>query len=197
MGPATDNRIDPRDLKIGQLLRTRRKARRMTLDDVAAASGVSIGQLSMIERGLASPSVKDLREICHALGMPVSWLFDPDDSEAGPEAGIVVRRNRRKHFELGAKKMHKELLTPDLTGALQVLSIVMEAGGSSGPECYSHDGEEAGLVLAGAMELVVGAETFVLEAGDSFRFVSTTPHRFANARGEPCHVLWITTPPFY
>lgn len=197
MGPPTDNRVDPRDLKIGQLLRARRKTRRMTLDDVAARSGVSTGQLSMIERGLASPAIKDLREICRALDMPVSWLFDADDGDGDPEAGIVVRRNRRKHFELGAKKIYKELLTPDLTGEIQFLSIVMEAGGSSGPDPYSHDGEEAGLVLAGALELVVGDETYVLEAGDSFRFVSTTPHRFANAGDAPCHVLWITTPPFY
>ncbi|MDD5324344.1 MAG: helix-turn-helix transcriptional regulator [Polaromonas sp.] len=31
--------------------------------------------LSQIERGLSSPSLKSLTQICAALGIPLSWLF--------------------------------------------------------------------------------------------------------------------------
>ncbi|WMS41528.1 XRE family transcriptional regulator [Acuticoccus sp. MNP-M23] len=188
---------DPYDLRVGQRLRSRRKARRMTLDEVASASAISTAQLSMIERGLASPSVKGLREICRTLDISVAWLFEEEDADEAPEQGIVVRRHRRKRFDLSKKKMHKELLTPDLDGKLQFLWIEMQPGGSSGPEKYFHEGEETGLILSGRMRLVVEDDTFTLEEGDSFRFDSHRPHRFENAGDTPCKVLWVCTPPFY
>ena len=48
---------------------------------------------------------------------------------------------------------------------------------------YTHDGEEAGLVLEGEMTLTVDTETWTLKQGDSFRFASRRPHRFSNPRG--------------
>jgi quercetin dioxygenase-like cupin family protein len=75
--------------------------------------------------------------------------------------------------------------------------VVMKAGGGSGDEPYSHQGEEAGLVLDGAMELWVGERRFQLVAGDSFQFKSTTPHRFRNAANRETRVLWVVSPPFY
>ncbi|MEI8608587.1 cupin domain-containing protein [Enterovibrio sp. Hal110] len=43
-----------------------------------------------------------------------------------------------------------------------------------------HDGEESGIVIEGRLELTVGDDVFVLEAGDSYYFDSNRPHRFAN-----------------
>lgn len=189
--------IDADDLIVGQRLRDHRKVRRMTLDDVAGQAGMSPAQLSLIERGLASPSVKGLREICRALQISVAWILEDDDDGAGPEGGIVVRRHRRKRFSLAKKTMHKELLTPDLSGQLQFLLINMQPGGSSGSEPYNHHGEETGLVLSGQMELEVDGQTYLLEAGDSFHFDSTRMHRFANPGDRDCRVIWVTTPPFY
>lgn len=188
---------DPNDLKVGKRLRERRKARRMTLDTVASASGISTAQLSMIERGRASPSVRGLREICRTLEISVAWLFEDEDEFESPESGIIVRANRRKKFDLSKKKMQKELLTPDLNGKLQFLTIDIQPGGSSGPNTYAHEGEETGLILLGQMLLVVEDQEFILESGDSFRFESEKQHRFANAGDDICRVLWVCTPPFY
>lgn len=54
--------------------------------------------------------------------------------------------------------------------------VTLEPGGSTGDEFYSHDGEEAGLVLDGALQLVVEDRTWTLQAGDSFRFASRLPY---------------------
>lgn len=196
-GDVRETEADPYDLRVGQRVRERRKARRMTLEAVASATGISTAQLSMIERGLASPSVKGLREICRTLQISVAWLFEEEDRDDGPESGLIVRRQRRRQFGLSKKKMHKELLTPDLSGKLQFLWIEMQPGGSSGDESYTHEGEETGLVLEGRMALQVDETEFVLEEGDSFRFESHRPHRFYNAGDTLCRVLWVCTPPFY
>src|SRR3546814_1232324 len=63
---------------IGQKLRQRRKVRRKSLKEVATRSSLSIGLLSQIERGISSPSLRSLKQICEALEMPMSWLFDKE-----------------------------------------------------------------------------------------------------------------------
>ena len=68
----------------------------------------------------------------------------------------------------------------------------LEPGGSTGDELYTHDGEEAGLVLEGEMILTVDAETWTLQRGDSFRFASRRPHRFSNPDNHAkAVVLWV------
>ncbi len=69
-----------------------------------------------------------------------------------------------------------------------------EPGGSTGDDRHSHQGEEAGMVLEGVIELTVGDETFTLEAGDSYSFPSHLPHRIANAGDGEAVVVWANTP---
>lgn len=67
-------------------------------------------------------------------------------------------------------------------------------GSDTGAEMYSHEGEEAGLLVEGRLELTVGEEVFVLEAGDSYYFDSTRPHRFRNPFEVPARLISATTP---
>ncbi|WP_157062306.1 cupin domain-containing protein, partial [Pseudomonas tremae] len=43
-------------------------------------------------------------------------------------------------------------------------------------------------------ELVVGLDTYVLEAGDSYYFESTRPHRFRNPFDVPARLISAATP---
>ncbi|MGT2467889.1 cupin domain-containing protein [Mesorhizobium atlanticum] len=47
--------------------------------------------------------------------------------------------------------------------------------------------------MAGEVELVVDATTYVLKAGDSFAFKSTLLHAFRNPGAERCQILWVNT----
>jgi transcriptional regulator with XRE-family HTH domain len=181
----------------GDQLRARRKARGMTLYDVASTAGVSSSLVSMIERDMTSPSIRSLDAICKALDMPVSWLFDTPANGDPDEMGIVVRTHGRRHLDFGHLGMIKELLTPKLGGKLQFMLVTLQRGGTSGEQPYTHEGEEAGFVIAGSMQLQVGGRTFLLNEGDAFRFPSTTPHSFENAGQSVTRVLWAVTPPFY
>jgi quercetin dioxygenase-like cupin family protein len=67
----------------------------------------------------------------------------------------------------------------------------LELGASTGEQLYQHDGEESGVVMDGAIRLMVGTQDFVLQKGDSFRFASTIPHGFANAAEGQSTVLWV------
>jgi len=181
--------------RLGREIRGLRKARGFTLAVLAKRSALSIGYLSLLERDLATPSVNSLVAISRALGVTVGWFFETGESP-DEERDFVVRRARRRRLDYSAG-MVDELLTPSLTGALELLSCRLPPGASSGDTPYTHQGEEAGLVIRGRLELWVDGRTFHLEAGDSFAFPSPLPHRYRNPGSDETEIVWAITPPSF
>ncbi|MEO1191909.1 MAG: cupin domain-containing protein, partial [Pseudomonadota bacterium] len=188
---------DETDLWVGKQVRSLRKAKRLSLKQLSDASGLSIGLLSQIERGTSSPSLRSLQALSEAIGVPAIWFFNDGRTPPREERDMVVRKGAGRRLELPHKRLMKELITPDLTGALQMLIVNVEPGGSTGSETYAHEGEECGLVLEGELDLWVGERHFHLEAGDSFRFASSLPHRSRNGGSVTTRIVWVTSPPFY
>src|ERR1700719_2498599 len=88
---------DPEGLaSIGYKIRDLRRAKKLTLARIAAATGLSIGHLSQVERGISAPSVRHLQQIAAALGVRIGWFFDGDDPVPSAERGVIVRAQRRK-----------------------------------------------------------------------------------------------------
>jgi transcriptional regulator with XRE-family HTH domain len=180
---------------IGSEIRGLRKARAVTLAELAQASGLSVGYLSLLERDRATPSIKALHAVSRALGVTISWFFEANDVPE-EERDLVVRRARRRRLDYSAGLVD-ELLSPNLTGALELLSCRFPPGSSSGVEPYTHAGEEAGVVIRGRLELWVDGRTVTLEAGDSFGFESALPHKYRNPGPDETEVIWAITPPSY
>lgn len=182
--------------RVGREIRNLRRAKRLTLQQLSSEAGLSIGFLSQIERGHSSPSVKAMHSIASALGVTIGWFFRAD-AEANPELSDLVVRSgsrRRIRFEGG---IQDELLCPDLGGKLELLESRLAPRSSSGQQTYRHEGEEAGIVLRGQLDLWVGEKHARLNPGDSFAFDSSQPHRYANCGDEETVVIWAITPPSY
>ncbi|WP_075217590.1 helix-turn-helix domain-containing protein [Mongoliimonas terrestris] len=180
--------------RLGSDIRALRQARDMTLTRLAEETGLSVGLLSQVERGLSEPSVKALHLIATALGTTVGSFFR--DADAPASGGLVVRRDARKRIDYGGG-IHDELLSPSLDGSLELLLCRLPPGASSGDEPYAHEGEEAGYVLAGTLDLDVDGVIHRLNTGDSFGFPSTRPHRYRNPGSKETVVVWAVTPPSY
>lgn len=60
---------------LGARIEYARKARAMTSEALAGAAGISKGQLSEIENGKKSPTVRTLRKIANGLRMPPGDLL--------------------------------------------------------------------------------------------------------------------------
>lgn len=195
--PVADESSARHDSLVGRQLRQVRQSRQLSLQQVAERAGLSIGLISQIERGQTTPSIRSLRCICEALKLPMGWLFHNGEPPPPEDDGVLVRPAMRRSLNLPAKGITKQLLTPDLTGSLQMLLITVAPGGSSGEDRYSHAGEECGYLLRGQLRLWAGSGEYLLNPGDSFRFQSTLPHRFANPSDSDAEVVWVTTPPFY
>ncbi|WP_027348676.1 helix-turn-helix domain-containing protein [Halotalea alkalilenta] len=184
---------------LGMRLRLRRKVRNMSLQEVSSLAGISIGQLSQIERGLTMPSINSMTAICAALEMPVAWLFDDaGTSQDDPDDGIVVRHRRRRILDLGEKRTVKELLTPDACTGIQMCRMTLKPGGSTGDTPYNHpQGFKCGTVLSGTVMLEVDAKPYRLEAGDSFAFPATCMIRFWCVGDENAEMIWVASPASY
>jgi quercetin dioxygenase-like cupin family protein len=144
----------------------------------------------------AAPDVEVvLATIADTLGVGIAALFGARAGEEGAPDGVVIRERERAELKLWRTGISKQLLNPaGADGRLNLFLVHMEPGGSTGDELYTHDGEEAGLVLEGEMTLTVDAETWTLKTGDSFRFASRRPHRFSNpSEARKSVVLWVNS----
>src|SRR5437763_15789984 len=84
-----------------------------------------------------------------------------------------VRKHERKALSGGAG-VNMELLARGHT-VLEPHLFRVEPGGGSG-SAYSHEGEEFMYLLQGELAIRIGDENYVLHAGDSINFQSSTPH---------------------
>lgn len=185
---------------IGQKLRHRRKVRQLSLTEVSNQAGLSIGLLSQIERGLSTPTLRSLNQICQALEMPLRWLFDADEEEAavGKES-VVVRFANRRRMDLGANAgMVKEILSSDAIPQLQLIRLVIHPGGKSGMSPNQNStGAKAGTVVSGQLALEIDGREYILNRGDSFSFMATSRYSFYCVGDTDCELFWAVTPALY
>lgn len=171
-------------------LRSLRKSKGMSLTTLSATANLSVGMLSQIERGLSNPSLGSLLRIAGALGVAAVDLFE---TRADPGAGagpLIQRRDDRPKLAFEQLGLTKEILSPAPAGRLELILVTLQPGGVSSDGPYTHEGEEAGLVLDGALELHVAGKLYRLDAGDSFQFRSSLPHCFRNIHPGATRVLW-------
>ena len=179
---------------IGAKLRSLRRARGMTLKELAALTESSIGHLSQLERDMASPSVRMLYVISRALGVTISGFFDNGEAllEENP---YVLRRVQRRHIGF-LEGIDDYRLTSETVTKLGLLYSTFKPRASI-TEFYSHEGEEAGYVVTGQFEIEISNFKATLTAGDSFSFPSRVPHRYRNPGDIETAVVWAMTPPTY
>jgi ribosome-binding protein aMBF1 (putative translation factor) len=69
---------------VGASIRAARKRRRLTLQELAERTGVSISMLSMLERGVASPSIGTLVSVSSPPSPPRPFAGSPSRSRSRP-----------------------------------------------------------------------------------------------------------------
>ncbi|GAB3283594.1 helix-turn-helix domain-containing protein [Kineosporia babensis] len=173
------------DSLLGARIRQLRRARGLTLADLAEAAGLTHGFLSKLERGLANPSIPSLSAIALALGTSQVELL------AGtPAPDLPVVQVQRAHegmsgpYGLGSA----QLLT---SGDRRLQPMLFEGSNTDPGEFFTHAEDEFIHVTHGRVLVDLGPQgTAELEPGDSLYFAGGVPHRWAAA--EPgCYRLFI------
>lgn len=184
---------DPTTVDVGKRLRLLRKQYGFSQRELAKQAGVTNGTISQIELGRASPSVGSLKRILDCMGISLAAFFTQDIKPVGqvfyPHGELPDLGNERIALRLvGAHHQERKL---------SVLHEVYQPGADTGPERLSHDGEEAGVIVRGQIELTVGAETRLLGPGDAYYFESRIPHRFRNPGEVETVIVSANTPPSF
>ncbi|WP_058236015.1 helix-turn-helix domain-containing protein [Devriesea agamarum] len=76
--------------ELGDVLRDVRRQQGRTLRQVSQAARVSLGYLSEIERGQKEASSELLSSVCHALGMPMSFVLREVSDRIAVAEGVVI-----------------------------------------------------------------------------------------------------------
>lgn len=178
-------------MTIGQRLKTLRKARSMTLQQVSNASGLSIGYLSNLERDLTSPTISSLFKLCDILGEDVSTFLQPFEKKTH----IVKRDERKTVYYFKSSKIRYESITQKGV-KLKGYCITISPGGVSGGNYNNagqyHNSDEIGIIHQGSLEITIGNETYCLDTGDAFYVEANHPHYYRNNGDEDCVLYCIT-----
>ncbi|MEM0948052.1 MAG: XRE family transcriptional regulator [Pseudomonadota bacterium] len=185
----------------GAEVRELRKARQMTLSDLAHASGVSISHLSAIERGAVNPTLGKIARIAEALGVPEEWFFSFRPGCGPLERRYVVRRGNRRNLNLLYGESVEDagysdaLLSSSMGGGFHMgVSDYPPYSERVADELYSREGEQHGFVLEGELVLRLEDEIITVRAGDSFSFPGHVLHSTRNKSAEPARLIWVNSP---
>ncbi len=182
-------------LPVGDQIRDLRRAKGMTIGELARRIGKSVGHISQIERNLSTVSIPTLKAISDALKVQIAWFFQGNAVASPQERDHVVRKDNRRQITI-ASGVVEELLSPNFQGDIELLlSTFKPATSSAGP--IKRDAEEAGLVLSGTLELWIEDKHFVLEEGTSFKVARHESLRWQNNTDTDAVVVWVLTPPAF
>lgn len=175
----------PSDIRLREL----RRSRGLTLQELSARTGLSIGMLSQVERGVSDPSMDALRRLAAALEVAISDIFAPGD----PADVAVVRADDRVRILAPGAGTPYTRLSPGF-GASEILEGRLEPGAASSPEPWAHDAEESIVVAEGRLLVELETGTVELAAGDCCRFDSRIPHRYLAPADSAARFLIVVSP---
>jgi transcriptional regulator with XRE-family HTH domain len=181
------------ELGIGRKLQNLRERKRLTLDDLAARTGLERGLLADMEKGDFVPPVATLLNVARALGVEMAHFF----KEETPEMKIsltrkgerVAIRQRPHHREGEVDYIYEALETRKQDKHMEPLLVEFQPLETSEMVFTSHDGEEFTYLLDGRLEFRTNDRVEILEAGDTLYFESFENHAFRSLDGKPARAL--------
>lgn len=178
---------------VGARLRYLREYQGLSQRELARRAGVTNGTISMIESGRTSPQIASLKKILDVFPISIAEFFTID----------LINANKTFYgieelVEIGREGVSLRLVAGDKPDRLiQLCHERFEPGADTGEEMLIHEGDEAGLVIRGRLEVTVGDRQRVLGSGEAYYFSSRIPHRFRNVANEECIVVSAATPPTF
>lgn len=172
---------------VGQRLRILREEREVSMRSLARRSGLSANALSMIERGLTSPSVSTLTKLANALEVPIMAFFRQEPQR---QRVVFCKAAERSHLPF-PKGLWEGLGGEYFTGHMEAFVLTLEAGGSSGPHGMIHTGHEFIFCLRGQLEYEVDGQNYLLEPGDSLIFAARINHRWRNSGSKVANAILV------
>ena len=166
------------EMAIGHEVRAYRKKLGITVTDLSAATGISVGMLSKIENGNISPSLTTLQSLSKALGVPLTAFFRRFEEarnatfvKAGQGVSIERRGTRAGHqYSLLG---HIDNNSSGVTVEPYLITLAVE---SDVFPTFQHEGMEFLFMIEGEVVYRHADKLYAMEPGDSLFFDADAPH---------------------
>jgi len=183
----------------GDVIRQLRKAKGLTLQQVADITGLSVAFISQVENEQANPTLSSLRKIAAVLGTSVFALLA--QGELREAACTHVSLDRRIKMNAPGWNPTYELISAAYAGTkLQSFYLELEPGQETCSEPTPHgtwESEEWVLVTEGTVELLAGNERQEMTTGESVHFHCAVPHKYRNKGQSRAHLITVMCPPSF
>ncbi|NHI16933.1 helix-turn-helix domain-containing protein [Microbacterium excoecariae] len=172
---------------VGGRVRAARQRLSWTLDQLAAAAGVSRRMLVNVEQGVVNPSIGTLLRLSDALGVGLPALVEPPREES-VLARVTVHGDGAALWtgEHGGRGV--------LVAGTQPPDVVELWDWSLGPgDQHDSDAHAPGTrellqVQRGAVTITVADDLHLLGTGDAIEFAGDVPHSYANPGEVPARI---------
>jgi transcriptional regulator with XRE-family HTH domain len=195
-GAAREGDINSR---IARAVRELRAGRGLTLDGLAAASGVSRSMISLIERGESSPTAAVLDRLAAGLSVPLAALFDARPRDADP-LPLARRRDQPMWRDPASGYVRRNVSPAGYASPIQMVEVTFPPGarvafesGARGVTIHQQI-----WVIDGAIEVTVGDQPpRTLRRGDCLAMtLDDQPTAFRNpARKAARYVVVVVSGP--
>ncbi len=181
----------------GGKIRFLRKELGLSLEQLAARSGVALATLSRIENGKGSGTFRTHQRIAEGFGVPITDLYQGLAS-AEQEAVLVEPEQEEAETFTYDEKASSILLTKQISGKQMLPQLVtLQPGGSTSLEQYRKGSERWLFVLEGTVEVTVGAKSYRVGRGGTLYFKAFASHQLMNTERSTAKVISVTSPAAY
>jgi transcriptional regulator with XRE-family HTH domain len=180
---------------ISQIERGRARPSVSTLYAIVAELDVSLDELLFTDERPPASGVRTPDDEPAAVRSPAIPSAEAETPAASPATRArsepVQPAGTRHRIRLASGVIWERLTTVSEPG-VEFLHVIYEVGGASSPAdaFQRHSGHEWGYVISGTLEVVIGFDRHVLEAGDAVSLDSRIPHRLTNIGDTPVHGIW-------
>lgn len=181
--------------RLGPNLRQLRQEKGLTLDRLAQASDLTRGYLSLVERGLKTPSITALLRIAETLGVNIAQLFDLNAAPA--PANYTLHRRGEGVLPQPDGTFGLLPLAPGRSRKMMEPFLMMPATKpalSKDPR-WAHGGEEMLYVVSGRIAVRLGDDELVMERGDCLYFPGEIKHEVRSLGRQKAEVLVVIALP--
>lgn len=175
--------------EIGVRLRKYRLDHDMTIAELAAGAGLSVGFISLVENGKSDLTIGRLNRLLEFFAVNLTDFLKDDSAESG------VRNDQNIHgyetdrvLSSPTEGVTYHFIPQPSDGQFTVMEITLEPGAGL-RDMSSHEGDECIYVLQGQMQLHYGSRVRRLKAGESQYFDALLPHSFNNPTTRPMKFL--------
>jgi len=178
--------------ELGQKIRELRKAKKITLVELAKITGVAQASLSRIETGIMAGTVDSHRKISEALGSSIAELYEGLDTR---HANIIASEPSQEKITILANNVTQELLTSGISKKKIVPTLYTLAPGTqTNTENLERNVERFLWIVEGELTVMIDENEYTLKKGHSIYFDASLPHFLKNTSSENTQAFCATSP---